>query len=141
LFADTDVTYQQTPHGWLPLRWTGTIRRADGQSIAVTRLRVQQLEVDSPVSDADFQVDIRPGMRIIEETYNDPDTAQGKDEVRRVSYYVDSDGRWVPIGDNSGQGNEAGRRYWPYIAGAGVVLLAAAWVVLRWRRKRAGTAS
>ncbi len=63
LRTDVDITYQQTSHGWLPLRWVGTVRDHHGrQLINVTRLRVEEFSINPAVTDADFQVEIKPGM-------------------------------------------------------------------------------
>lgn len=74
---DLDIEYGQTAHGWLPKRWTFTIRTpSTGKLEYEERMRVDQLLLDPGVTDADFDIEIRPGMLVARVTTETP--APGK---------------------------------------------------------------
>jgi hypothetical protein len=93
-FWDRQVTWQQTPHGWVPLRWTCTAWNPGGRILNVSRMEVVDFEADPAVTGDDFRVAIEPGMRVKE-------TAIGKtgkltDDVVK-EFRVRADGGWNEI--------------------------------------------
>lgn len=135
--TDIEVTYQQTPHGWLPLRWTGTTRERGKRIINVTRLRVQEFIVDPPVADADFQPVVKPGMNILEDTYEDPEKVEGQPGpgYTRKIYHVGPDGRWNEVVN----GAEQKSKRWLWY-GVGIPLAAVS-ALLFWYARRRGRRS
>ncbi len=70
---ETQIDYQDTTHGWMPLRWTLT-QRLSGRTTYVERCRVEDLVLDQSLGEADFQIDVRPGMLVDEFTVQKPKT-------------------------------------------------------------------
>jgi hypothetical protein len=132
VLTDVDIAYQQTPHGWLPLRWEGTVREQGRQLINVTRLRVAEFTVEPTVTDADFRVEAKPGMIILEDTYDLPEMQRNSPGVQRKNYRVGADGSWEEIG---AKGEPLPpRRQWAWFALLAVpATIALAYV---WRRRR-----
>lgn len=56
--TDLIIWYRHTPHGWLPDRWQQTMHGD------IKRARVDALEIDPPVSAADFRIAEEPGMLV-----------------------------------------------------------------------------
>jgi hypothetical protein len=131
-----EITYQQTSHGWLPLKWTGTTRDSRGQQpINVTRLTVQAINVEPVVTDKDFQPDVKPGMYVSETIHEDLD-AFGSSPLslkKTKLYHVAADGSWNQVLD--GVENKSGSWYW-YGAGGVIVAVAMAAIVFRYLRRR-----
>jgi hypothetical protein len=131
--VDIDISYQQGPHGWLPHHWTMVRRDKTGQTMRVERLRVEEVIPDVPVQDADFQVEIKPGMLVRRIDYGGSGPAL---KMQIKMFRVDEDGSWIEIGKSPEQ-----RRRWLAFVwwGAGLGGLALlAWLALRRRRRQRG---
>ena len=129
---DLDIAYQQSSHGWLPERWTGTTR-INGVVVNVTRQRVQEFVIDPTATDADYQIEARPGMVILEDDFNDPGKEQFGPGFRRKLFRVAADGSWQEIINGVEQPAEGPcswlRRHW---VGLTLALLAALLAVAGW---------
>lgn len=132
LLTDVDITYQQTSHGWLPLRWVGTVYAHGRQLINVTRLRVDEFTIEPTVTDADFHVEAKPGMVILEDTFDLPGAERNSQGFQRKNYRVAADGSWEEIGS---KGEPLPPRHrWGWLALLAVpAAIALAYV---WRRRR-----
>jgi hypothetical protein len=137
---DIEIVSQQTSHGWLPLRWTGTTRRRD-QPINVTRLRVEQFAADPPVDDTAFKPNVKPGMNIVEMTYEDPEKLGNQPPGFRFpskTFHVAPDGDWNEVVNGVEQQNHP----WLWYALVGLLALLAAavgvWYVRHRRPQRGG---
>jgi hypothetical protein len=135
LTVDLAITYQETSYGSLPLTWVGITRKAPDKIVNVTRLRVQELSADPPLTNADFEVEARPGMNILEDTLDVPGKVDNAPGFERTYYHVGEDGRWNPV-----VGGVVGKLPWwrwyylavpALAAGVGLVL----WRLLRRRRQ------
>jgi hypothetical protein len=137
LFTDVGITYQQTPHGWIPLRWVGSTRDyIDGHLINVTRLRIEEFTIEPEVMDADFRVEVKPGMVILEDDFEAPKAEQGPLGFQRKWYRVAPDGQWQEIDQQSGAALP--QTHWlRWLALAGIAAAIALGYLL-WRRLRAG---
>jgi hypothetical protein len=135
--SDLEIAYQETSHGWLPQRWT-LIVRPGGRTAQVERMRVEEVTINPPCTDAAFRVDIKPGMRISETKFGgSPDQLGIPPTLEEKTHRVADDGRWNPIVD----GVEQARRWTDYawwgllaLLGAGLGL----WVLARRRRVHPG---
>lgn len=131
--VDVEVTYQETARGWLPVQWTGTTRHKS-QIASVDQLRVQEIVFDPPSTDADYQVEVRPGMRVMESTFDDPGTSPAGPGVQRRYFRVADNGHWDELVGTSEQVRGVARTYWfgvPAVAVSACVL----WYVIRRRRR------
>lgn len=68
------IDYQETTRGWMPLRWTFTQRGRSGQTTFLERLHAEELLLDQPLAEADFEIEIRPGMLVDEYIVEKPKT-------------------------------------------------------------------
>ncbi len=137
LRLDCEITYQQTPQGWLPLRWTGTTVRNGDQVINVTRLRVQEFSIDPPVEDAAFRPEIKPGMNILETTFEDPEKIQSHPPGYRLPtkfYHVGADGSWNEV--VNGVEYKSHRWLWYGLGGFVAIAVVAALGFWYWRRRQ-----
>jgi hypothetical protein len=63
--TDLIIWYRETTHGWLPDHWQQTMH-GDKE---IKRARVEALEIDPSVSDADFRIAEEPGMLVTTGVY------------------------------------------------------------------------
>jgi hypothetical protein len=68
--TDTVIEYGKTPKGWLPKNWTFT-SFLRGKTHRVWRMKVDELTLEPSFGDADFDIEIRPGMRVREVHFPD----------------------------------------------------------------------
>ena len=104
---DLEITYQQTNVGWLPEHWTGTTRRPTGMVINVTRQRVKEFVIDPADNDADYRLEARPGMVVMENDYPDPKDVKTGPGFERKLFRVADNGAWTEI--DAAQGPSAER--------------------------------
>jgi hypothetical protein len=136
LLTDAEIVYQQTSRGWLPQRWVGTTRDyTKGNIINLTRLNVQEFNIDPLVSDRDFQVDIKPGMLISVTEYT-PLSQTNQLGIQRTMYRVDANGHWREIGKES---NSPLRSLWGRLLSLAAIIAVIALAYLLWRRLRPGS--
>jgi hypothetical protein len=129
--VDEEVSWQATPQGWLPQRWTRTTwmqDRIDG----VSRLEVVDFEADPAVTAADFRVSIEPGMDVRETTIgNSGRVSDGGTKVFRVR----ADGGWNEVVN----GVEIPSRSWaPFYWGAALAAVVLGLVLWHLRRRARG---
>jgi len=136
--VDIEVTYQQTPqNGWLPLRWTATVRQGN-QPIRVARLRVQEYTMDPPIDDAVFRPEIKPGMIVHETIFEDPERIVKQPAGYRPptkSYRVGPDGAWNQVVN----GVEVKSRAWLWYTLGGFAVVATAALAFWYARYRRRT--
>ena len=132
---DIQVDYQQTAKGWLPRGWTEIYPRKNGQTVWVLRMHVDDVEIDPPVKDADFRVDVKPGMLVQRLNYpGSPDQIVGVAPDSERLYRVGPGGEWNEIVHGVEQ-----KAQWPSYLWAGLIVLAAGFgaaALLWWRSKR-----
>jgi hypothetical protein len=123
---DWEIEGQALSFGWVPARWSLTVRNGAGHVTKVIRLRVTEATPDPPMGDADFYPVILPGMNVLEAT--------GEQGMSPGTWYrVAENGKWIEIG------NEAGKPRFPLgLTAAAVVLLGCAvlgvWYLWRYGR-------
>lgn len=86
-----DVEHTQTPHGWLPKKWTHTTT-VEGKVMTIIRLTVDSVEVNPALREEDFTLPLKPGMIVT--TYDYPESGKGLDTARpaKGKYRVGADG-------------------------------------------------
>jgi hypothetical protein len=137
-FNSIDVSYQRTAHGWLPERWTFT-HYSRGKTYFLERMRVAELQVDPPISDADFQIEPWPGVRIEDRTYEENPGPTGQIKSTSKRFVVADDGQWVEVVNGVAQSPPSHRRYWLTGSVAVMAVLAGGiWLLWRWRRHSRG---
>ncbi|MBY0461336.1 MAG: hypothetical protein K2V38_28805 [Gemmataceae bacterium] len=137
-----DVEHAETPHGWLPRKWTHTITE-DGKVMTIVSWTVNSFEADLPFRDDDFTFEIKPGM--IVSSYNYPARGKGLDVNRPAKglYRIAENGDWEPLDKPTGFTTTEGvqlapetnsRRWWWLGSAVGALLLLLATVAI-WRRR------
>jgi hypothetical protein len=139
-----DVEWEKKPSGWWPVSWT-YIWTMNGRVQRIYRSRVEALEIDPEVSDADFSFPVLPGM-IVKVLELPPPDQKGVNPFLAASrtYRISDSGSWEEIsatGFKTMSGEELPPRarwvWWAGLGGAGVALLAVAWILIRFRRRAA----
>ena len=135
----TDIGWQVTPAGWWPTGWTTTMTGASGETLTVTKYRVESYEFDGPVADGEFTIPAEPGMeRVI---VNEPEPAgAGVVGPARRTYRITPSGRWVEL-EALGALTQDGFlpvarpwwRHWPWATAVVAAVVGVWW----WRRGRA----
>lgn len=125
LVTNTDIEYQKTANGWLPVRWTATPFAAEGKIAAILRMSVTDFLVDPPATPSDYQPEIRPGMRILQ-------AGDGGAGARRL-WHVAPDGSWNEVIDGVEQTTLRKPLYWLAVLIVPTVTIGL-WLV--WRRRR-----
>src|SRR5262249_17123683 len=99
--SDIEISYQQTAHGWLPLRWKLQAFGGPTGLDVVFRRNLDTSTVDPPVDDSMFKLQPEPGMIVAE--YN-MDTAQNGSTSHsgEKRFRVAEDGRLTPLGTRMG---------------------------------------
>jgi hypothetical protein len=122
----------------MPESWTSVVYLDDrpGKAQFVQRIRVEEMEVNPPVSDADFKVEIRPGMKVRQFTYTGSGPLNEDDVMSSKEFRVGSDGAWNEI--VNGVEQPPSRPWWWWAAGLLIPAVGlVAWLVWRVRRRRA----
>ncbi len=65
--SDITIRYQKTSAGWLPESW-GLQIYSGGNLLYTDNMRVEKIDLDPAIQDADFQMEIKPGMIVEERT-------------------------------------------------------------------------
>jgi hypothetical protein len=126
VIEDYDVRYQDTPDGWMPASWSHTCFLR-GATHTIKRLRVVSREISPALSDEDFRLEVKPGMR-----------------VREVEFGASPNPLVMPrsLGDTMqvvGAGGPAEKRWWRPLLWAGAAVAAVALVgLLLYRARKAG---
>jgi hypothetical protein len=68
--TDTVIDYRDTAKGWLPKSWTFT-SFLQGKTHRLWRMKVDELALEPSFADADFDIEIKPGMLVREVHYPD----------------------------------------------------------------------
>ena len=140
IFTDIQIDYQQTAGGWLPQSWTVAHAHPDNQIASIDRMAgVDQLDIDLAATDADFHIDVKPGMIVQHSTVaGSPDEILNPKAAPGKLFKVEDGGSWKPI---SKSGELTSR--WPFIAWAWGISVAVAAIgaapAFWWRRKRRRT--
>jgi hypothetical protein len=87
--TDSQITYQQSRVGWLPLSWARNIY-INPRIALVFRYKVDSYEINPRIDASTFSIGMRPGMTV-------------KEHTGRASklYRVATNGSWVPIVDTN----------------------------------------
>jgi hypothetical protein len=139
---DLDITYQQTNVGWLPEHWTGTTRSPAGKVINVTHQRVKEFVIDPAANDADYRLEARPGMVVMENDYPDPKDVKAGPGFERKMFRVADSGSWMEIDAGTRLPGEQQRswlrRHWLALTIGlfAALLLGAGWLWAVWRKRR-----
>jgi hypothetical protein len=64
---DLTIRYRESPAGWLPESWRWNLYMM-GHLLYSDNMRVEKMLANPPVKDADFEMEIRPGMIVEERT-------------------------------------------------------------------------
>lgn len=136
-----DIDHQQTPHGWLPLKWVVT-HTIDGEVRNITRLSVEAIEANPSLVEDDFTLPIKPGMKVRINEYPgkgkglDSQTParteltvglDGSEEVTKREGFRTKEGVQLPA--------ESGSKWW-WIGGVSLVVFLAGFFAFTWARKR-----
>ena len=136
--TDTYVSYRQVQNCWLPDRWEATLRQGR-KVINIVQARVESLELQPAVAEADFRIAELPGMLVSvgvipkwEDESKSPPEAQG---VRR--FRIDETGHRQEVIFENGIEKHLRPRNWAWWL-VGVLLLAVCGAVaIVWRRRLA----
>jgi hypothetical protein len=134
IVTDIQIEYQDSRAGSLPQRWSITHAHTDGQVFSIERMHVDDLEIEPPVRDADFHVDVKPDMIVQQISIpGSPDQVTMPQPTLGRLFRVGSNGSWNEI-----VGGVEQNARWPiYLVGAVILLLAGAGAaVVLWRRRR-----
>ncbi len=138
-YVDFDIEYQATADGWLPLRWVCTQRDpGSGKTAWIEQLRVEEVRLDPPVSDADFDIEEQPGMLVDHATYAPPKAGTWWDapEPERTLYRIDEGGQRHEVLIEDGVERRRGSRSW-WLATALIPLVAlSVWLLYRRKKSR-----
>lgn len=143
-----DIDWGETEVGWMPTGWSLALTTSGKDVERLTTVKVDRFEVNPTVTDADFTIPAVPGMKqvIVAEQAPEGIRVQPGSPGQRT-YRITDGGEWVEI-ESQGWKTLDGKTiplpsrwgWWPWVAG-GVVALLGGWVVYRWRRRRAASAS
>jgi len=128
---DYDVQYEKTSFGWMPLQWQNTVY-TNGKTHVIHRLHVDERQASPAVTDADFRIETKPGMKIRDVRYEDvPNPLVTTAPAENTTYVVgEPGGLSEPL---------KGAEKWPiwlaWIPGGLLAVCLAGWL-LRRRRKR-----
>lgn len=91
---DSDINYQESSRGWFPRNWTITDRLGNGKTLFWEQMEVKELTFDPAFEDADFKVEIKPGMRVLETEYGgSPDQVTADvPKIKEISFQTESNG-------------------------------------------------
>jgi hypothetical protein len=137
-----DTVFQKSKDGWLPTSWT--FAHTASHLVEVSRFTVESMEVDPPVTNADFVLPIPPGSIVGVQTF--PEEGIGLDPHKPANgiFRVDSSGKWIPLGEETGFTTGDGRvlppespsRRWLWWSGAALIgLVTVATIVVLYRRR------
>jgi hypothetical protein len=126
---DLQVHWQETPHGWLPESWTATSRTAANQVTNLVKFRVQEYTVEPGISDRDFQVEMKPGMRVSEDVFDDHPKRTTDPGFARKIYQVENDGSLTEL-INGHPKPSSGSTIWWILAGV-IALGGLIWIYRR----------
>lgn len=107
--SDTTIQYQSTSGGWLPKKWVASFFLPSGRTFKTERMKVEEIVIDSAVSDSDFQVEIKPGMSVRKVQLASPASPERAPQVNTTTYRVNSLGLW----DQTETVNGVERTRWP----------------------------
>jgi hypothetical protein len=97
-WIDIDIAYQETGHGWMPMKWTWVYRDFGGKTRFIERMRVDEVAADVPCADDDFQVVLKPGMLVTRTEVTDaPDPLRGNEGITEKTFRVNDNGQLVEI--------------------------------------------
>ncbi len=137
-YVEFDIQYQQTTHGWLPRGWTTTQRNfGNGKTDYIERVVVEELTLDPPVSDRDFEIEEKPGMLIGEATFETPKPGENPlpEPTQHRLYRLADDGSRREVTFAGGVERRVISRWWWALGGVPVLGLGA-WLIYRRRQGR-----
>jgi hypothetical protein len=135
---DKDIQYQQTRCGWLPKSWTFTVRNsAGGKTLLTERMQIKELTLDPPVTDADFRIDVKPGMLVKKSVHGDVQPNDPGRPKEEKFYRIRDNGDWneVVIANGVERSRWSLRSIW-WVAGLVTGAVTLAWGVRRWQHSR-----
>jgi hypothetical protein len=132
-FWDRQVTWQPTPHGWMPQRWICTAWAPNGRIRNVSRMEVVDFEADPAVTGDDFHVAIEPGMHVKETVIGK--TGKPTDDMVK-EFRIRADGGWNEIVNGVERPVRSWAPYWWGGALAVLVGLLALWHLRRRARRQ-----
>jgi hypothetical protein len=139
IWTDIQVNYQETRAGWLPQDWTISHTHINDVAFSIDRMHVDEVEINPMVTDADFRVEVKPGMIVRRTSVSgSPDQITiPKPNPDRPLFRVTQNGSLQTV-----NGPEP-RSLWPYYFGGGTVIIlgASAAAVFWWRRKKLRSAT
>jgi hypothetical protein len=92
----TDIDWKQTDFGPWPSQWT-VAWMMNGRLHRLHRLRVESFEPNPPVTDGDFKLEARPGMKVVVADAPPPGPGMNPDFVPTKTYVVSASGSWHEI--------------------------------------------
>jgi hypothetical protein len=139
IWTDLQVNYQETRVGWLPQDWTISNTHANDVIFSIDHMHIDEVEIDPMITDADFRVDVKPGM-IVQRTSlpgSQDQITVPKSNPDRPLFRVTQNGSLQAV-----KGPEP-RSLWPYYFGGGTVIIfcAGSAVYYWWRRKKLRSAT
>jgi hypothetical protein len=97
----TDIDWKQTDFGWWPDQWTQTWTD-NGRVKRIHRLRIESFEPNLAVSDADFKLEAKPGMKVVvAESSPPPGKGLNLEFPATTTYVISPSGSWQEV---SGRG-------------------------------------
>jgi hypothetical protein len=94
-----DIDYQNTRAGWLPRKWTRN-EFQNGRVRMTEEVDVTRIELEPPITAADFVLEPTAGMRVKEQRFS-LDSVTGRVRTESTSYLLGRDGSRVSLGEDS----------------------------------------
>jgi hypothetical protein len=132
-FVDMAIKYKESPMGWLPASWKFSIFHSSGRLIFLEQLNVVSLQLAPTTTDADFELDLKPGM-LLKETHFGGSSADQPGLLNQEEKYfrVTDSGGLDEVTFSGSQERRVAVRRWMYLS-FGLLITLILLVVLRRR--------
>lgn len=92
-----EINWKETPHGWWVDEWSNTWS-SNNTVMRISHYQIESMDVNPPVSDADFILKPEPGMKVL--LAEGSDDVTGRDPTKPISlktYRISTSGAWIEI--------------------------------------------
>lgn len=137
-YVVAEVEHEKTASGWMPKSWVFTMQwTLSGMAQHLERMVVEKREIDPKVSDEDYQIAEKPGMRVIRYRYPEPSPGNPQPASQSKTFRVQENGKLQEVSLEDGVETPVNRYSWWWLALIPAIGLGA-WPLLRWRKSRRG---
>lgn len=139
-YLECVIEYQQKVGGWYPSEWTFTTQDGyTGRTLRVNRMRVESIEVNPAITDADFEIGPKPGALVAHVAHRPSTQENPYPEPESTKLYrIDEHGRSREVTFEGGIERPVARAVlWKWLVGSVIVAFAVwATLVILWRYRR-----